>query len=178
MLTVILVVAIILAVAILAVLGLAASRPNDFRVERAIAIQAPAEKIFPFIDDFRNWPRWSPYENKDPAMTRKLSGAATGPGAVYEWAGNKNVGAGRMEIVETTPPARIVIKLDFIRPFEGHNFAEFTLQPAGDATRVTWAIRGACNGIAKVMGLFFSMDRMIGKDFEAGLASLKAAAEK
>ncbi|MGH6761960.1 MAG: SRPBCC family protein [Phyllobacterium sp.] len=167
----------VLLLLIAVVLVVAAMRPNSFRVERTATINAPAEKIFPYINDFREWSAWSPYEKRDPAMQRKLSGAASGAGSVYEWDGNKDIGQGRMEMLEATPPSKVLIKLDFMRPFEAHNTAELTLKPNGDATDVTWAMSGPSPYIAKLMGLFFSMDKMIGKDFEAGLDDLKALAE-
>jgi hypothetical protein len=110
-------------------------------------------------------------------MRRAHSGAARGAGAVYEWEGNKDVGQGRMEIVETSAPSRVSIRLDFVRPFEAHNVVEFTLEPRGDSTTVTWALHGPMPFVTKVMSVFFSMDRMVGTDFETGLASLKAVAE-
>jgi uncharacterized protein YndB with AHSA1/START domain len=171
-------IAIIVVVAIAAVLGLAATKPDTFRVQRSATIKAPPDKVFALINDFRNWSQWSPWEKLDPAMKRTHSGPPSGKGAVYEWDGNKEVGAGRMEITEPTPPSKLVIKLDFIRPFEGHNTAEFTLQPQGDGTNLTWAMHGPAPFISKVMQVFFSMDGMIGKDFETGLANLKAVAEK
>jgi uncharacterized protein YndB with AHSA1/START domain len=165
-------------VALLAVvLALAAMRPDDFRVQRATRIHAPPERIFAAINDFHRWSAWSPWERMDPAMTRRFSGAASGKGAVYAWEGNK-VGAGRMEILDATSPSLIRIKLDFIKPFEGHNTAEFTLRPDGDGTDLRWAMFGRSPFVAKVMGLFVSMDRMIGKDFEAGLGNLKRLAEE
>jgi len=164
-------------VGIVAVLALAATRPDTFRVRRAASVKAPPERIFPLINDLRRWSAWSPYEKKDPAMKRTLSGTAAGKGAVYEWDGNKDIGKGRMEIIESSPPTRVLIALDFVRPFEAHNLVEFTLEPNGDSTRVTWAMDGRSPYVAKLMGLFFSMDRMIGEDFEAGLASLRALAE-
>lgn len=160
------------------VLIYAATRPDTFRVERTARIAAPAAKIFPLIDDFHRWEAWSPYEKLDPGMKRTFGGAPAGKGATYAWEGNGKAGAGRMEITESTPSSKIAIKLDFIKPFEGHNVAEFTLQPQGDATQVTWAMHGPSPYIAKLMGLFFNMDQMIGKDFEAGLANLKTATEK
>jgi uncharacterized protein YndB with AHSA1/START domain len=163
---------------IVAILVLAAMKPDTFRVERSATINAPPEKIFPLLNDFHNWPAWSPWEKKDPAMQRTHSGPPSGKGAAYAWDGNKAVGAGRMEIVESAPPSKLTIKLDFIKPFEGHNVAEFTLAPHGDATRVTWAMHGPAPFISKLMQVFMSMDRMIGADFEAGLANLKAVAEK
>jgi uncharacterized protein YndB with AHSA1/START domain len=172
------VIVLILVVAAGAVLAYAATRPDTFRVERSAEIKAPPERVFALIDDLRGWTAWSPYEKKDPAMKRSHSGASRGKGAVYEWDGDKNVGQGRMEIVDTAPPNRVTIKLDFMRPFEAHNTAEFVVQPAGDGSRVTWAIFGPMPLVSKVICLFMDMDRMIGKDFEEGLASLKALAEK
>lgn len=165
-------------VLIAAVLIFAATRPDTFRVQRTADIKAPPEKIFALINDFQYWGSWSPYEKKDPTMKRTRSGAASGEGAVYEWEGNGEVGMGRMEITDTSPPSQVTIKLDFIKPFENHNVAEFTLQPTGDTTSVTWVVYGPNLYISKLMGVFFSMDNMIGKDFEAGLADLKAVAEK
>jgi uncharacterized protein YndB with AHSA1/START domain len=167
-----------LAIAIAIVLILAAAQPATFSVRRATTVEAPAEKIFPLINDFHQWESWSPYENKDPAMKRTYSGAASGRGAVYAWDGNKNVGSGRMEILETSVPSKVVIKLDFITPFEGHNTAEFTMLPQGDATNLTWAMHGPTPFMMKVMHVFINMDRMIGKDFEAGLANLKLLTER
>jgi hypothetical protein len=110
-------------------------------------------------------------------MKRTYSGAASGPGAVYEWDGNRDIGRGRMEITETSAPSRVTLKLDFIKPFEAHNVVEFTLEARGDATSVTWALHGPASYMSKIMGLFFSVERMVGKDFESGLANLKAVAE-
>ena len=167
-----------LAIAIAIVLILAAAQPATFSVRRATTVEAPAEKIFPLINDFHQWESWSPYENKDPAMKRTYSGAASGRGAVYAWEGNKNVGSGRMEILETSVPSKVVIKLDFITPFEGHNTAEFTMLPQADATNLTWAMHGPTPFMMKMMHVFINMDRMIGKDFEAGLANLKLLTER
>ncbi len=128
--------------------------------------------------DFRQWPAWSPWEKLDPDMKRTLSGAASGTGATYAWEGSSKVGAGRMEIKEVNAPSKVTIQLDFIKPFEGHNVTDFTLAPRGDATEVTWLMRGPAPFVSKLMGLFVDMDKMIGKDFEAGLANLKAASEK
>jgi carbon monoxide dehydrogenase subunit G len=171
-------IAIIFVVLVVALLAYAATRPDTFRVERALSIQAPPEKIFALINNLHGWGVWSPYEKKDPAMKRSLSGAPNGKGAVYAWEGNKEVGKGRMEITESSPPSRVTMKLDFVEPFEAHNFVDFTLDPQGDATNVTWAIHGTSPFLSKVIGIFCDMDRMIGKDFESGLANLKAVAEK
>jgi uncharacterized protein YndB with AHSA1/START domain len=167
---------VVVAVAIVAIY--AATKPDSFTVQRSIAIEAPPEKIFAIINDLRGWSAWSPYEAKDPGMKRTYSGAPSGKGAIYEWDGNSKVGQGRMEIIDTAPPDKVVIKLDFLRPFEGHNTAEFSFVPQGDTTTVTWAMYGPARYITKVMGTLFDLDKMIGNDFEAGLANLKAAAEK
>jgi Polyketide cyclase / dehydrase and lipid transport len=143
-------------------------------------VQAPAEAIFPLINNFHQWARWSPWEKRDPAMKRDYSGAESGKGAVYAWDGNKNVGSGRMEILDASSPSKITIKLDFFKPFEGHNTAEFTLAPERDAsaTNVIWVMQGPSSFMSKVMQLFMNFDTMIGRDFEAGLANLKKLAEK
>ncbi|HEY7533790.1 MAG TPA: SRPBCC family protein [Nitrospiraceae bacterium] len=171
------IIALILVVLIVAVLLYAATRPDTFRIQRSVSINAPAEKIFPFINDFRKWVDWSPWERMDPELKRSFSGTASGPGSVYEWEGPK-VGKGRMEIAKISPPTSILIDLDFLKPFEAHNIAEFTLEPSGSTTTVTWAMYGPSPYIAKVMHIFFSMDKMVGKDFETGLANLKASAER
>lgn len=164
--------------AIAALLIFAATRPDTFRVERTARIDAPAEKIFPLIDDFHRWGTWSPYEKLDPDMQRSFGGSASGKGATYAWESKGKAGAGRMEITESTPSSKIAINLDFTRPMEGHNVAEFTLQPQGNATQVTWSMHGPSPYVAKLMGIFFNMDQMIGKDFETGLANLRTATEK
>ena len=171
-------VAIIAVLVLAAILIFAATRPDTLRVQRSTSIKAPAEKIFPLINDLQRWGAWSPYEKKDPAMKRSFSGPASGKGAVYEWDGDRNVGKGRMEITDAAPPSKIVFKLDFIAPFEGHNVAEFTIDGKGGATNVTWAMYGPAPYVSKLMGIFFNMDNMIGRDFEAGLANLKAITEK
>jgi len=168
----------VVVVLVAAVLAYAATKPDVFRVERSATIKAPPDRIFGMISDLRGWGAWSPYEKKDPDMKRTFSGAPSGKGAIYAWDGDKNVGQGRMEIVDTSAPSKVVIKLDFMRPFEAHNTAEFTMQPEGDATRVTWAMHGPNLFIGKVIGTFLDMDKMVGKDFEDGLTNLKTMAEK
>lgn len=167
-----------LVVLIAALLGYATTKPDSFRVERSTSIKAPSEKIFPYIDDFHRWTAWSPYEKMDLAMKRTLSGAPNGKGAAYEWEGNNQVGQGRMEILESTPSSKIRIQLTFIKPMEGHDIAEFMLEPQGNSTKVTWAMQGPMPFVAKVMSIFCSMDQMIGKDFETGLANLKTITEQ
>jgi uncharacterized protein YndB with AHSA1/START domain len=171
-------IAIVIVVALAALLIYAATRPDTFSIQRSTQIKAPPEKIYALISDFPSWPTWSPWEKLDPDMKRTLTGAATGKGSIYEWSGSGKVGAGRMEITDVQAPGKVVIKLDFIKPFEGHNVTEFTLAPQGDTTEVNWVMTGPSPYISKLMGVFFNMDQMIGKDFEAGLANMKATAEK
>lgn len=172
------VIAVLLALAIAVVLILASRKPDTLRVQRSVSIKAAPETIFPLINDFRAWRTWSPYEDRDPNLQRSYSGANSGKGAVYEWNGNKNVGSGRMEILDAPPPNRIVIKLDFLKPFEAHNTAEFALLPQGDTTNVTWLMHGPAPLLSKVMQVFMNMDNMIGKDFAVGLANLKRITER
>ncbi len=167
----------ILAAIIALILGVAATRPSTFRITRAATIAAAPGQIFPLLDDFHAWARWSPWEKMDPAMQRTHSGAARGVGAKYAWTGNKKVGEGSMEILESTAPLRLKVKLDFLKPFEAHNVAEFSLAPTGSDTTVTWSMSGPSPLMFRVMGLFMSMDAMVGKDFEAGLANLRAQVE-
>jgi hypothetical protein len=178
MLEIIAIVAVILAGAIAIILVLALTKPVTFRVQRATTIKAPADEIFSLINDFHQWGIWSPYEHRDPAMKRSFGGADSGKGAVYAWNGNKNVGSGRMEILDAAVPSKVVIKLDFFKPFEGHNTAEFTMLPQGNATKVAWLMHGPAPFMHRVMQVFMNIDKMIGKDFEAGLANLKKITEK
>jgi hypothetical protein len=168
----------VIVVGIVAVLILAATKPDTFRVTRAINIKASPEKIFPLIADFHRWTAWSPYEKKDPAMKRSYGGPSGGVGQTYAWEGDKNVGAGRMTLTEAAVPSKIQLKLDFVRPFEAHNVVVFSLAPNGDATTVTWDMQGPAPLLAKVMHVFINMDKMVGADFEIGLANLKAVAEQ
>jgi carbon monoxide dehydrogenase subunit G len=177
MITALGIVLLLIILAAVAAFAYAETRPDAFRVERTTSINAPPDTIFPLIDDFRRWPEWSPFEGKDPAMKRTYAGAAVGRGAVYAWRGNRKVGAGRMEVIETSPPLRHTIDLQFIKPIPARNVADFVLEPAGAATRVTWAMHGRANPVMKTMGLFMNMDRMVGRDFETGLANLKRVSE-
>ncbi len=166
-----------IAAAIAIILALASMQPNDFKVIRSTTIKAPADKIIPLISDFHQWGSWSPWEKMDPAMVRTHRGAASGKGAHYHWKGNDQVGEGHMEVLDVTANA-VNIKLDFLTPFEAHNMADFMLDTKGDTTTVTWTMSGPANFATKVMGLFVSMDKMVGPDFEKGLASMKAVAER
>lgn len=172
-----LIIVIVLAAAVAALLVFAATRPDTFQVQRSATIAAPPERIFPHLDDFHRWSAWSPWEKLDPELKRTFSGAERGPGAVYAWEGNSKVGQGRMEILESDPPSRLRIQLDFIKPFEAHNTTVFTLAPAPGGTQVTWTMHGSKNFLFKLMGIFMNMDTMVGRDFERGLANLKAIAE-
>ena len=172
------IIVIVVVVLLAGVLVLASRKPDTFQIQRTTEIQAPPEKIFPLINDLHRFGTWSPYENKDPAMKRTLSGAASGQGSVYEWDGNSKVGKGRMEITGSSPSSKVTIKLDMLKPIEGHNVVEFTLEPRGGSTKVTWAMQGPMPFISKVMSVLINMDNMVGTDFEAGLANLKAVAEK
>jgi uncharacterized protein YndB with AHSA1/START domain len=175
---ILLVIAAVIVIGLAAVLVIAAMKPDTVRIERSAVIQASPEAIFALINDFRQWRGWSPWETRDPALKRTYSGTASGKGAVYAWEGNRNVGSGRMEIMESAAPSKIVIKLDFIKPFEGHNTAEFTLTGGANATVVNWVMTGPAIFFSKVMQVFMNLDRMIGRDFEAGLANLKKLTEQ
>ena len=176
--TIALAVVALIAVVLVVVLILAAMKPDSFRVERKTTVQADPGRVFPCINDFRNWAAWSPYEKLDPNMQKTFTGAASGKGAIYEWKGNSKAGTGRMEILESAPPAKIVIKLDFLKPFEGHNTAEFTVSPRGNTTEVSWTVYGPSPFMMKIMHVFMNMDQFMGKDFEAGLANLKTLSER
>jgi len=170
-------VVIVIAVALAAVLAYAATKPDTFAVRRSATIAAPPERIFPMIDDLRAQSAWSPFE-KDPDMKRTHSGAPHGQGAVYEWDGNRQVGAGRIAITESVPPSKVVLALDMLRPFKASNTVQFTLDRVGAGTNVTWAMQGRQPYMAKAMSLFMDCDKMCGSMFEEGLAKLKALAEK
>jgi hypothetical protein len=171
------IIGVVVVVAIAGILLYAATKPDSFRVQRVVLINAPSDKVFPLINDMKAWTAWSPYEKKDPAMKRTYGAVTAGKGATYAWDGDKNVGQGSMEIVESGP-RKILIKLDFLKPFEAHNMGEFLLEPKGDSTSVTWATYGPSPYMSKVIGTFMNIDDLIGRDFEKGLADLKAAAEK
>lgn len=160
------------------ILLLAAFKPATFRVERRTTVQASAGTVFASLEDFHRWVHWSPWEGLDPALQRTYSGPAVGQGAVYAWEGNKKVGAGRMEIVESTPPSRLVVKLDFLRPWEAHNTVEFSLTPAaGGTTDVVWAMSGPQPFSARIFSVVMPMEKLVGRDFEKGLSSLKRISE-
>lgn len=175
--TIVLVIVAVLVVGVAGVLALAATKPDTFQVTRSATIKAPAEKIFPFINDFSKWAVWSPYEKKDPEMKRIYTGPSAGKGAHYAWE-SKEVGTGSMDITDSQDPNKVALNLDFIKPFEAHNTTLFTLEPQGDETLVTWSMQGPLPYMFKIMHVFMNMDKMVGADFEAGLADLKSVAEK
>lgn len=159
-----------------ALLTYAASRPSHSRIERTALLDAPADSLYALINDFRLWSKWSPYEKTDPGMQRTFAGAPAGPGAEYSWSGNGKAGAGRMTILESLPEERISIKLEFFKPFKATNRAYFMIKPAAKGTEVTWGMDCENPFLGKVFGIFVDVDKMVGKDFEAGLANLEAAA--
>jgi hypothetical protein len=171
----------ILAVLLVALLAHASTRPDTFRLERAIKIAAPIVQVAEQIDDFRRWSTWSPWENIDPTMTRRFSGADAGVGAVYEWDSQGKAGAGRMEITEMRAgPERalIAIRLEFFKPWKATNAAEFLMTPTEAGTDLSWAMTGPSPFLSKLTGVFINFDKLVGKDFEAGLAALKRNAEQ
>jgi uncharacterized protein YndB with AHSA1/START domain len=168
-------IAIVLGVVLAALVGLIATRPSEFRVARSRTVSAPPEVVHAYVNDFRKWSEWSPWETRDPALRREFSGAPAGPGAVYSWVGNKEVGEGRMTITDSRPPQSITIRLEFIKPFAATNVTQFDFTPSGSGTHVTWAMTGRCNFIAKGISLFMDMDQMVGTEFEKGLATLDMA---
>jgi uncharacterized protein YndB with AHSA1/START domain len=152
-------------------------RPSEFHVERSATIAAPPPAVFAQVNDFHKWEAWNPWGKIDPAMRQSYEGAPSGTGAIYTWAGNKEVGEGRMTITESRPSELIEIKLEFFKPFRATNTTEFTFKPEGDQTAVTWSMTGENNFIAKAVHLFMNMEKMIGGQFEKGLASMKSVVE-
>jgi uncharacterized protein YndB with AHSA1/START domain len=164
------------AVVLAGVLAYAAGKPDTFTVRRSTIIAAPPEQIFPLIDDLRAQSAWSPFE-KDPGMKRTYSGPARGPGAVYAWEGDRRIGAGQIAITDSRPPSKVVLSLQMARPFKADNVVEFTLDRSGPDTRVTWAMRGRQPFMAKLMSLVMNCDKMVGTQFEEGIAKLKTLVE-
>jgi hypothetical protein len=168
---------VVLAVVVIAILIFAAAKPATYHVQRSTTIAATPDRITPLVDDFHNWNEWSPWAKLDPNMRVTYSGSPAGQGAIYEWEGNSKVGKGRMEIL-AAEPTTTSIKLDFFSPFASHTETNFVLEPQGSATRVTWTMDGPNTFATKLMSVFSSMDKMIGKDFDTGLSQLKSAAER
>jgi uncharacterized protein YndB with AHSA1/START domain len=171
-------IAAVLGLALVVILGLAATKPATFRVEREANIAAPPETVFAELNDFHRWADWSPWEKLDPQMRKQYSGSPTGQGAVYEWDGNSQAGQGRMTITESKPSERVVIHLEFIKPFSGDNQTTFSVAAANGGSHVHWLMTGPNSFTSKVMSVFANLDALIGPDFERGLANLKAVCEK
>jgi uncharacterized protein YndB with AHSA1/START domain len=167
----------ILLICVALVLGYAALRPNVFTIERSAEIAATPEEIFPLIEDFRQWPAWAPQDSSDPTLRRTYGNPAHGVGATSEWIGSPRSGQGKMTITATSPPSRITVAVDFVKPFKAHNINEFVLMPLGSVTSVTWSMHGTHVYLAKVIGIVVNMDTMMGSHFETGLARLKRLAE-
>ena len=167
-----------IAILIIAFLVIASMRPNQFSLSRSTDIKASPEKIFPHLNDFKNWGAWSPWDKMDPDLKRNFSGSASGKGAHYSWIGNKKVGAGNMEITRSIPSSNVELNLNFLKPFKASNVTEFKITRNGDMTNVSWEMRGPLNLMMKVMHMFMNMDGMVGKDFETGLTNLKSIVER
>lgn len=170
-------IAVIVAVLVVVLLVVVAMQPSEFRVTRSARVAAPPAAVFVRIDDLHKWQEWSPWAKLDPAVKNTYAGPASGTGAVFAWSGNKDVGEGRMTIIESRPSELVRITLDFIRPYAATNVAEFTLKPDGEQTMVTWSMAGPKNFAAKAIGLFMDMDKMVGEYFERGLGNLKSVTE-
>ena len=166
-----------LVVVIVALAVVVAFQPAEFRVARSATMSAPAPAVFAQVNDLRKWETWNPWQKKDPAMKLTFSGPPAGPGASYSWAGNNEVGEGRLTITESHPSDLVRIKLEFMKPFAATNTAEFTFKPEGERTNVTWAMQGNNNFFAKALHLVMNMDKMVGGEFEKGLVDMKAAVE-
>lgn len=171
-------IAIVVVILVVGFLAYAASMPDTFRIERSEIISAPPEKVFGYLNNLHDFGTWSPWEKKDPNMKRDFSGPESGKGASYAWDGNDEVGKGRMEITDSVPSSKVAMQLTFEKPFQGQNTVEFNLFPKKEGTEVVWTMEGQNQFMCKVMHIFIDMDQMCGKDFEAGLASLKNIAEK
>lgn len=167
----------LIALGLAGLLAYAATRPDTFRLQRSLLINAPPARLHALINDLRQFNTWNPYEKKDPAIQGSYRGPAAGPGARYEFQGNRDVGAGSLEIIDSAP-SRVALRLDMSAPMQASNLIEFTLVPRANGTEVTWAMEGNCPYVAKLMGVFLDMEAMVGRDFEAGLAKLKARAEQ
>ena len=170
---------ILIAVAVIVALFviIVATRPSDFRYTRAARISAPAEVVFAHVNDFHKWEAWSPWAKMDPNCKNTFSGPDSGVGATFAWAGNNKVGEGRMTVLEARPSELIRIKLEFFKPFKATNTAEFTFKPEGGQTQVTWSMFGKCNFMSKAVGLFMNCEKMVGGQFEQGLANLNSASQ-
>jgi uncharacterized protein YndB with AHSA1/START domain len=175
--TILAIVVALLVVAAAVILIVAATKPDMFNIQRSASINAPPEKIFPLVSDLHSHSAWNPFD-KDQSLKRDYSGAPNGKGAVYAWEGNRKSGTGRIEIIDAAPSSKLTMKLDMFAPFKAHNTVDFTFDPKGGSTNVTWAMRGLQPYMAKIMSTFINCDKMVGGQFEVGLANLKAIVEK
>ncbi len=166
-----------LAIIVVVFVVIVALRPDEFRVARSAKMSASPAAVFAQVNDLHKWQEFSPWAKMDPAAKTTFEGPPSGAGAVFTWAGNKQIGEGRMTIIESRPSELIRFKLDFLKPFEATNIAEFTFKPEGDQTLVTWSMSGKNNFMFKAVGLFMNCDKMVGDQFEEGLANLKAIVE-
>jgi len=178
MIDILIYVAIALVVLVVALVAYAATRPDAFRVQRSTGINAPAERIFPLIANLKSMNTWNPFVEPDPAIKIAYSGPDSGKGAAHTWSGNGKVGEGRIEITDAAPSSRVTMRLDMLKPMKASNLVEFTLQPTGDSTAVSWAMSGRQPFMAKLMTVFIDCDKMVGSQFEKGLGKLKAIAER
>jgi uncharacterized protein YndB with AHSA1/START domain len=168
----------VLAVIVIAFLSVVAAQPSEYRISRSATIAAPAADVFPQVNNLHNWNAWSPWAKLDPAAKNSFEGPAEGTGAIFKWSGNDQIGEGKMTIIESRPDELVRFKLEFVRPFEDTSTSEFTFQPKDDQTVVTWSMLGHKNFVNKAVCLFMNMDKMLGGDFEKGLAQMKAVVEK
>ena len=168
---------IVVALVIIVLIVIIAMQAPSYTVVRSATMAAPQPTVFAEVNDFHNWEAWSPWAKLDPSMKQSFQGAPSGTGAIYSWVGDKKVGEGRMTITESRPSDLVRIKLEFIKPFASTADTEFTFKPDGNQTAVTWSMSGQKNFMAKAFGLFVSMDKMIGRDFEKGLAQMKTVVE-
>ena len=173
MLKKILLVVVVLSIVLIVVIAM---RPADFEVTRSATIAAPPSAVFPHVNNFHNWQSWSPWEKLDPEMKKTFEGPAEGVGAKYAWSGDE-VGEGRMTITESRPNELVLINLEFLKPFESTNTTQFTFKPEGNGTNVTWTMSGRHNFMGKAFDLFMNMDKMLGSDFDKGLAEMKSVVE-
>jgi len=169
---------IVIGLAVVVFLVVAALQPADFKITRSAVIAAPPAAVFEQVNDYHKWQAWSPWAKMDPAMKQTYEGPASGTGASYSWAGNSKVGEGRMTITDSQPAKLVAMRLEFLKPFAATNTADFTFVPEGNGTKVTWAMTGKNNFMAKACGLIMNMDKLVGADFEKGLSNLKEIAEK
>ena len=168
-------IAIALVLILVVLAGYVATRPADFRIVRSRTVAAAPDVVHAYVNDFHKWPEWSPWEKLDPAMKREYSGAPSGTGAAYHWSGNDEVGEGHMTITDSRPPQSVTIRLEFLKPFAATSTTQFDFAPSGSGTNVTWAMAGHNNFMAKAFSAVMDMDKIVGADFEKGLAALDTA---